>query len=292
MQNRRDFLKQSALLAAGTLVAPAVLKGAPLTSSGKKNIGIQLYSLRDMVGKQGIQPVLEAVAKIGYTNLETAGYNDGKIYGLDPADFRKRVADLGMKFTSAHLGQSYSKEKDQAVMDWWKKAIEAHSKAGASYLVQASMPVNTKSRIEDLQLYCDYFTKVAGMAKASGLAFGFHNHTVEFQKIGDQVILDYMIAHTDPASMIFELDVYWCQEGGANPVDYLKKYADRIRLTHIKDEKEIGASGKMDFKSIFKQMKANDITDWYVEIEQYTHGDPVRSAEESFRFLKEARFVY
>jgi sugar phosphate isomerase/epimerase len=86
------------------------------------------------------------------------------------------------------------------------------------------------------------------------------------------------------------LDVYWCQEGGANPVDYLRKYGGQFKLTHIKDEKEIGASGKMDFKSIFKQMKADKIKDWYVEIEQYTHNDALASAKESFEYLDKSGF--
>jgi len=291
MKNRRDFLRQSALLAAGTLLSPALLQAETIKGKRKKNIGIQLYSLRDMIGKQGIQPVLEAVAAIGYTNLETAGYSEGKIYGLDPADFSKRASDLGMKFTSAHLGQSYSREKDQQVMEWWKKAIEAHVKGGAKFMIQASMPVSSKSKLDDLKLYCEYFSKVGALAKQSGLYFGFHNHTGEFQKIEDHVILDYLIQNTDPDSMMFELDVYWCQEGGANPVEYLKKYSDRFLLTHIKDEKEIGASGKMNFEPIFNQMKAGKVRNWFVEIEQYTKGDPVGSAKESFEYLNKASYV-
>ena len=71
MQNRRDFLKQSSILLAGSLVAPQLMASSGLNGNSAKNIGIQLYSLRDMVNKQGIQTVLEAVAKIGYKNLET-----------------------------------------------------------------------------------------------------------------------------------------------------------------------------------------------------------------------------
>jgi sugar phosphate isomerase/epimerase len=291
MQNRRDFLRQSALLAAGVMVAPQLFSESVTPATKAKNIGIQLYSLRDKVGKDGIQSVLEAVAKIGYKNLETAGYGDGKIYGLAPADFKKRVSDLGMTFTSAHLGRSYSKDKSAEIMAWWDQAIEAHHEAGASYMVQASMPVNDKSKLEDLQLYCEYFSMVGERAAKAGLIFGYHNHTVEFKKIGDHVILDYMLNTVDPKNVCFELDVYWCQEGGANPVEYLKKYPDQFKLTHIKDDKEIGASGKMDFEAIFKQMKKNKVKDWYVEIEQYTSGDAVISAQQSYDFLAKAGYV-
>jgi sugar phosphate isomerase/epimerase len=291
MQNRRDFLKHSSILLAGSLIAPQLIASSSPIPSSEKNIGLQLYSLRDMVNKQGIQAVLEAVAKIGYKNLETAGYNDGKIYGLEPVDFKKRVNDLGMKCTSAHLGQSYSKDKDTEVMAWWDKAIEAHYNMGASYMVQPSIGVNQNSPLDDLKLYCEYFSKVGTRTADAQITFGFHNHSGEFKKIGKHVIYDYLLENTNPEYVFFELDVYWCQVGGANPVDYLKKHEKRINLTHIKDEKEIGASGTMDFKSIFKRMNANKMKDWYVEIEKYTNNDPLASAQQSFDFLNNSKFV-
>ncbi len=291
MQNRRDFLKHTSLVLAGGLMAPHFLSSAVVPAASGKIMGFQLYSLRDLVNSSGIQAALEAVSKIGYKNLETAGYNDGKIYGLTPADFKKRANDLGMQCTSAHLGQSYTKEKEAGVMAWWDKAIEAHLEVGAKYMVQASMPVNDKSKLDDLKTYCDYFSAVGKKTAAAGIAFGYHNHTSEFKKIDDHVILDYMLANTSKDHLLFELDVYWCMEGGSDPAVYLKKFPDQIRLIHIKDAKEIGASGTMDFKAIFDQMNANNVTDWYVEIEQYTNNDPVASAQQSFDFLNKSEYV-
>ena len=79
--------------------------------------------------------------------------------------------------------------------------------------------------------------------------------------------------------------------GGYEPAKYLKDYAGQFKAVHIKDEKEIGASGKMDFKPIFDQMNANNIKDWYVEVEQYTNNDPVASVQQSFDFLNKAEYV-
>jgi sugar phosphate isomerase/epimerase len=291
MKSRRDFLKHTSLLVAGGLMVPRMLSAEMITPLYGKTMGLQIYSLRDMVNSAGIQAVLEAVSKIGYKTLEAAGYSDGKIYGLVPADLRKRANDLGMKFTSSHLGQAFSKEKEAEVMGWWDKAIEAHHKLGVKYMVQPFMPVNEKSKLDDLKTYCDYFSAVGAKTANAGIGFGYHNHTGEFKKIGDHVILDYMLNNVSKDHVCFELDVYWCQEGGANPVEYLKKYSDQIKLTHIKDAKEIGASGKMDFKAIFKQMNANKVKDWYVEIEEYTNNDAVGSAQQSFDFLNKARYV-
>ncbi|OKY88903.1 MAG: hypothetical protein BHV70_05350 [Bacteroidales bacterium 55_9] len=63
------------------------------------------------------------------------------------------------------------------------------------------------------------------------------------------------------------MDVYWTTMGGKNPVDYLKKYPDRIKMLHIKDDMVIGDSGKVDFEAIFNQFYANGYKDFVVEQE-------------------------
>lgn len=288
MQNRREFLKQTGLLAAGSLLAPQLLSSCTI---GAKNIGLQLYSLRGMVQQEGIQATLELVSQIGYKNLETAGYNNGQIYGMAPVDFKKAVEDLGMKVSSAHLGQAFAKGNETKVLDWWKVATEAHLAAGMPYMVMPWMPVGEKSELAELQRYCDYFNQVGEITNEAGIKFGFHNHAGEFKKIGEHVIYDYMLANTDPDKVMYQLDVYWCVMGEKDPVEYLKNFQDRILLTHIKDEKEIGASGMMDFEAIFKQMNANKIKDWYVEVERYTNNDPKASVKESFNYLNQASYV-
>lgn len=304
MQNRRNFLKQAGLLLAGGLVAPQLLTAcggkantnaaataAEAATTATKNIGLQLYSLRDMINKEGIQKVLEVVAKMGYKNLENANYDKGKIYGLDPADFKKRVEDLGMKCMSAHLGQEYSKEKASEVMTWWDQAIEAHRTLGVKYMIQPWMSTNDKTTLDDIKMYCDYFSQVGQKAKAAGIIFGYHNHDFEFRKIDNQLIYDFLLDNVDKDSVCFEMDVYWVQHGGGDPVAYLKNRPDQFKVIHIKDEKEIGASGKMNFEPIFNQMYANGIQDWFVEVEQYTNNDPVASVQQSYDFLNNAAYV-
>lgn len=295
MQNRRDFLKQASLLLAGGVVAPQLLSScAGKAAAGpEKYIGLQLYSLREMVKDDGIQAVLEAVAKMGYKHVETAGYDNGKIYGLEPLDFKKRLDDLGMKCTSAHLGPDISKETEAEVMAWWDKAIETYNQVGAKYLVKPSMPINDKTTVDDMKLYCDYYTSVGFKTAAASMAFGYHNHAFEFQHEFDgKTAYDYLLDNVSPQHVFFQMDVYWIMMGGQDPVKYLKERPRQFKAIHIKDEMEIGASGKMNFQPIFEQMKANNVKDWYVEVENYTNNDPVASVKESFDFLNNADYVY
>jgi sugar phosphate isomerase/epimerase len=288
MTNRRDFLRNAALLMAGGMLIRPGTAGAALPAKGKKAIGLQLYSLRDAM-RADAKATLQEVAKIGFKTLETANYTNGKIYGMAPAEFKKYVKDLGMKVTGAHLGGTqYTKEKHAEAMEWWKKAIEDHKAAGITWVIKPSMPIPTT--LSDLQVWCDYYNAVGAEVKKSGMRFGFHNHAREFEKIEGEIMFDYMINNTDPKLVVFELDVYWVMKGGYNAVDYMKKYPARIPVLHIKDEHEIGASGTIDFKPIFETAYANKVKEFYVEVERYNF-EPIESVRKSYEYLAAAPYV-
>ncbi|MCC8197234.1 MAG: sugar phosphate isomerase/epimerase [Tannerellaceae bacterium] len=238
MQNRRDFLKRASLMLAGGAVLPQLLTScgggstsgaAATTSATTKNIGLQLYSLRDMVKEDGIQKTLEVVSKMGYKNLEAASYDNGKIYGLAPAEFKKIVNDLGMKCTSSHLGQAFSKDKEAEVMSWWDQAIDAHNELGVKYMVQPFMPVNDQTTLDDLKMYCDYFNTVGYKTAAASIQFGYHNHDFEFRKIDGITIYDYLLDNVSPNHVFFQMDVYWVTMGGGDPVGYLKERPTKLK---------------------------------------------------------------
>jgi sugar phosphate isomerase/epimerase len=292
IKSRREFLKTTAFAVAGGLILPELLSscGGKVVKA-KKHIGLQLYSLRDDINDIGIQKTLEIVAKMGYVNLETAGYNDGKIYGKDPAEFKKMVDDLGMKVTSAHLGRNISDDRD-ADMGWWNKAIEAHSAAGMKYMIMPGSPLSGEgATLDNVKRYGEYFSEIGRITAGVSIKFGYHNHDFEFtNKIDETPVYDLLIENTSPDHVLFQNDVYWTIKGGYDPIEYLKKYPKRIQVLHIKDEEEIGASGTIDFKPIFEQAYANGIKDWYVEVERYK-ATPQEDVKRSYDYLNNAEYV-
>ena len=267
---------------------------APETT--KKEVAIQLYSVRDLV-KDGsnLDQILKDLADMGYTSVEAANYNDGKFYGKTPQEFKQMVEKNGMAVLSSHTTHGLSDEELASgdfteALKWWDQCIAAHKEAGMEYIVTPYLSV--PKTLKDLQTYCDYYNEVGKRCQAAGLKYGYHNHAHEFQKVEDkELMLDYMLQHTNPEYVFFQMDVYWVKEGGADPVAYLKSRPSQFKTIHIKDDMEIGASGKIDFKPIFDQMYANNVRDWYVEVEQYTNNDPVASCKESFDFLNKANYV-
>lgn len=298
MVNRRDFLKQASLLMAGGIMGGSILSSCGVSKSisttsytPKKHIGLQLYSLREDINDLGIRKVLEIVAGMGYVNLETAGYSDDKIYNIAPSEFKKMVDDLGMKVTSAHLSRYLGSNRDED-LSWWNKALDAHASAGMKYMIMPMSPLSGEgATLDNVKKYGEYFNTIGLITAGAGIAFGYHNHAFEFKnKIDEIPVYDLLLENTSPEHVFFENDVYWTQAGGGNPVEYMKKYPQRIRVLHIKDEKAIGASGTMDFKSIFEQAYANNIRDWYVEVEKYD-GTPQEDVKKSYDFLAAADFV-
>ncbi len=290
--DRLEFLRKSIAAAAGLVVSGAAISGlSQLTSCDdapkSKIIGLQLYSLRDMAS-QNIASTLEKVAAMGYKVLELAGYNGdtGQVYGMSAADFRALVEKNGMRIVASHLGCGYQVGQEETAFAWWAKAMDVHKELGCKYVIQPFFP--GAESLEELKAKCDYFEKLAVMAAEHGMLFGFHNHASEFEEIDGKVIYDYMLENTK--DVVFEMDVYWVKEGGADPVEYLKKYKGRFPVLHIKDDSIIGDSGKLDFKAIFEAAYAGGMEDYFVEVERYTM-PAEKCVERSFDFLEVASYV-
>lgn len=277
-------------LAFVAMAACAPKEAAPV----KKDMCVQMYSARSILNNGNYAELLKTIAQMGYTAVETASYDDGLIYGDTPEVFKEKVEAAGMKPLSAHVSRSLTREEMDkgdftAALEWWDKCIDTHVKAGMKYLVTPW--IGLQPSLQDLQVYCEYLNEVGRRCKAAGLQYGYHNHAHEFEKVEGKVMFDYMLEHTDPELVFFQMDVYWTVIGKASPVDYFHRYPGRFRMLHIKDEWEVGQSGMVGFDAIFKNAEKAGLQDFVVEIERYKHDDILVSFRESADYLLQAPFV-
>ena len=243
------------------VIALAALSMVTGCTPAPKQIGLQLYSVnRDM---KDVDASLAKVAAAGYNVVETL--RSPECFGLPAAEFKALCDKHGLKIVSTHHSIAMNPENEAEIMNQWRAVFEGLNVMGAKYCVIPSFKLG--ETIEDLQAVCDYFNKVGALAKEYGLKLGYHNHAFEYDVVDNQVKWEYMIENTDPESVFFQMDVYWTTKGGKNPVDYLKKYPNRIQMLHIKDDLVIGESGKIDFEAIFKQFYANGYNEFVVEHE-------------------------
>jgi sugar phosphate isomerase/epimerase len=275
-----------------TLLVLVVLFSSTLLSCNNngKEIGLQLWSVRaDM--SEDAEATIRQIGEIGYDFVEAAGYADGKFYGMEPLEFKKVLNENGLRFLSSHTGQNLPDEENwDQTMQWWETCIAAHAKAGVKYIVQPSMDEKGYGSLEDLQRYCDYFNTIGEMCAAEGIEFGYHNHDKEFETVDGITRYDYMLQNTDPDKVFFQIDLYWITVGGKDPVDYFEEYPGRFTLWHVKDEKELGESGMMDFERMFAKAKQSGMKHIIVEVERYNF-EPLVSVEKSYNFLMEAEYV-
>lgn len=269
----------------------------------KKELCLQLYSVRDLLngvnadGKASANwtALLKRLHNMGYTSVEAANYDNGKgtFYNRKPKDFKADIEGAGMKILSSHVSHNLSDAELAAgdyseALKWWKKTIADHKAAGIPFIVDPW--IGKQKSLHDLDVYCRYLNAVGEMCRKEGISFGYHNHDYEFAKVEGQMMYDYMLTHTNPENVFFQMDMYWTVRGGCSPVAYFKRYPGRFHMFHCKDHREIGQSGMVGWDAIFRNAKTAGLQYIVAEIEQCTM--PVEeSVAVSARYLLQQPFV-
>lgn len=265
----------------------------------KKNIAFQMYSVRELIGDPGKyaenhETTLKALADMGYTAVEAACYGDGKLYGVEPEQFKADIEAAGMEVLSSHVGHNLNDEELASgefpeALKWWEQCIDCHKRAGMKYIVNPG--VNYPRTLAEADVICKYLNKVGEMVNAAGMQFGYHNHSHEFGRVEDKVWYDYMVEHTDADKVFFEMDVYWAVRGQVSPVAYFNKYPGRFNLLHIKDDKELGQSGMVGFDAIFNNFATSGTKYPVVELEGCNAPTILEGMKASIDYLLNADFV-
>ena len=265
----------------------------------KKNIAFQMYSVRELIGDPGKyaenhETTLKALADMGYTAVEAACYGDGKLYGVEPEQFKADIEAAGMEVLSSHVGHNLNDEELASgefpeALKWWEQCIDCHKRAGMKYIVNPG--VNYPRTLAEADVICNYLNEVGEMVNAAGMQFGYHNHSHEFGRVEDKVWYDYMVEHTDADKVFFEMDVYWAVRGQVSPVAYFNKYPGRFKLLHIKDDKELGQSGMVGFDAIFNNFATSGTKYPVVELEGCNAPTILEGMKASIDYLLNADFV-
>ncbi len=264
--NRRNFLHTS--LGFGALSLAGL---DALAATQAKSVGLQLFTVRDDIQKQGIEKVLEQVAKLGYKTVENFGYNQGKFFGKTPAEYTKILKDNGLTAFSGHYMTARSTKfgAGDGLTKNWDKAVDDAAAIGQKYAVLAYL-VDDERSAEDYKELFGILNKSSETAKKAGLIMGYHNHDFEFtQKIDGEKPYDLLLKNT-PIQM--EMDLYWVAKAGEKPAEYFAKYPGRFPLWHVKDMAktpqqefaEVG-TGSIDFGAIFKHAKKAGLKQYFVE---------------------------
>jgi sugar phosphate isomerase/epimerase len=290
MTTRRKFVQQSAVLSIGAL---ALLRCKTAQITGSNNIGLQLYTVRDAMTADA-KGTLTALAKMGYTDVEGAGYGNGKMYGMAPKDFKMLLNDLGLRMNSMHtmLG-THVPNQERTLINKPELLMEDCNILGLSYLICPYLFDHERKTMDQYKKLTDSFNKLGELSSKYKIQFGYHNHDFEFMTVDGQIPYDYMLQNTDPKNVTFELDLYWVKKAGKDTFEYFSKHRNRFELWHVKDMDntpeqfftEVG-NGVIDFKSIFTKKKESGMKLFYVEQDSCKNHLPIESVKISIDNLK------
>jgi sugar phosphate isomerase/epimerase len=274
---RRTFIESSAAAAivsaaSRPLWAKAVAAAAP--AHHIQPLGLQLYTVRALM-KTDFDGTIAGVAKIGYKEVEFAGYN-----GKTPKEVRAILDQNGLTSPSTHIPYTQIESK-------LPETIEAAQVIGHKFIVCPYME-NKQRTADGWKKAVDLFNTAGETTQKAGIQLCYHNHSFEFEKTEglDALPFDFLLEKGDPKLVKIEMDLCWITVAGQDPVAYFNKYPGRFPLVHVKDWSKEGSDpgnnvgavghavtghianvgqGTIDFKHIFEHAEKAGIKHYFVE---------------------------
>ncbi|MBS1521193.1 MAG: sugar phosphate isomerase/epimerase [Bacteroidetes bacterium] len=301
--NRRDFVKQSAVLSAASLLFSSEVLGKPRLI---ERIGIQFFSLPKML-EHDFPGTLKMLSKMGYKEVElygpytfstdaakkswdavtpSLGFKGSGFFGRTAAEVKGLMKQNGLTVPSMHTDLDTLQNR----MD---KLGEAAHVLGSEFVVLPAIPEDKRKTLDDYKRMAEAFNKIGETAKKNGVKFAYHNHGYGWKAVNGQVPIKLILDGTDPSLVFLEMDLYWTTAGGADPIELLEKYKNRYRLMHVKDmSKKVrfsgdggdskqwielfpymttAGSGVLDLKKILPKAKENGVQHFIVEQDIVAH---------------------
>jgi sugar phosphate isomerase/epimerase len=222
-----------------------------------EQFSIQLYSVRDVM-ENDYTGTLKKLAAMGYTGVEFAGYG-----GLCAQEMKDVLESNKLKPVGSHVGlEGLTKRLDEE--------IAYHKVLGTEYIICPFSRMKTKDDVLEL---AKTFDSVVEKINNAGLKFAYHNHAHEFAESGGDYLLDILFQNLPPQAYM-ELDVYWAAHAGVEPLAYMEKHKDRLKLLHVKQiDKDKHCvdldQGILDFKEIITRAKLQGVEHFILEQEEY-----------------------
>jgi sugar phosphate isomerase/epimerase len=295
--NRRSFIRNTTLSLAATNFLPSTF-AEEIFCKKKIKTGLQLYTLRDDLQKD-LEGTLGKLAKLGYTKLELAGYDSGKIYGKTPSEFNKILINEGLSMVSGHIltGRD-NPTKKYTMLNEFERVVDDMKAINQKYIVCAWLFPEERTCLDDYKKLALLLSKCGEKCEKYGIQMAYHNHDFEFEKINTVLPYDILLRETDSDLVKFEMDMYWMAKAKQSPFKYFDQYPKRFPLWHIKDMNkedstkfaEVGY-GNIDFKSIFEAKEKAGLKQFFVEQDNCYDRAPLESIKMSFEYLKDKEWA-
>lgn len=264
-------------------------------------LGLQLYSVRQALTER-FADTLRAVKDMGYDYVELAG---GR-YGLDADEMRLALKDAGLTCISVHSSPALFTEDREDVLTYLKKL-------GAEYSVIPCPAGRQEAFLGHWDETVALFDEMGKFFAGEGLQLLYHNHDFEFVPLAGDLVI-HRLLETLKSVLLPEPDLCWISYAGERPAAFLRRYAGRVPVVHLKDytlsalpSKPMWSLLSEGYEKPEKKSEAgfhyapvgSGVEDWaeaigacreagaeYLVVEQDSSPDPLGDAAKSCSYLK------
>jgi len=276
-----DLCKSSGQAARGLATKP-LARTIVWMSIPTHQLAVQLYTLRDFTKTPAdIFSTLKKVKEMGYDAVQVSGTGP-----IKASELAKILGDTGLVCCATHTGFDRLHQKSQEVID-------EHRLWGCEYVaIGGHFPDAQNFTVAGWNKFVSDFNQMASLFRGSGVHPGYHNHSHEFAKI-DGTTPWKIFTDGLSADAWLEIDTYWVQHGGADPIQHIRAAKGKVPCVHLKDMgikpdrthymMEVG-QGNLNWTGILQACQEAGVK-WYIVEQDTCYRDPFESLKISRDFL-------
>ncbi len=249
-----------------------------------EQVGAQLYTVRDFIQEPAqIARSLQKIRAIGYQAVQVSGMG-----AIEEAELVRMCAGEGLTICATH-------EPTAKILDEPERVAERLHHLGCKYTAVPFPGGLDASSVPNVLDFAHRMDKAGSVLHQAGCTLMYHNHAMEFVRLNNKTILEHFYDSTSPENLAGEIDTYWVQFGGGDPVAWCRKLKNRLPVIHLKDYAftpenkpafaEIG-HGNLNIPAIIEAAEGSGCK-WFVVEQDTTPGDPFDSLRLSFEFLSQ-----
>lgn len=251
-----------------------------------EQISVNLYSLSPhLQTREDFETSMARLSAIGFKSVQLSGCPADL---MPEAEFVATCARHGLAITATH------EPADKVINDpqWSISRLKRLGVTETAYPFPAGVDFADEAGV---LAWIDTLEARRQLFAADGIRLTYHNHHREFTHICGKTVMEHLFERTD---MAFEIDTYWVQYGGVDPVKLVRKLAEagRLPLIHLKDLRitaagdvqyaELGG-GNLDFSAIIDAASQGDCLSYIIEQDDTFGRDRFEAIAESFNYLRD-----
>lgn len=187
-------------------------------------IAAQMYTIREYTKTpEDILRSMKRLKDIGYSSVQVSGTGP-----IDHQELKDMADEAKLSICATHIGF-------ERLANDIEDVIRQHQLWNCRYVGLGAMPVRYQGSREGFEAFARQASAFARVLYDNGLRFIYHNHSFEFQRFDGTLGMEILLERSDPEVFDFELDTYWVQHGGADPIDWIKRVKGRMKVIHFKD---------------------------------------------------------